>query len=131
MEGGDDLPFGSMNVLDAVQREDRGAEEAAATLDLKNPSHVGHSTGGGEVARYVDRHWPLALDSTRVGDAGLAHLETLTKLQFLELSDTKVTDEGVKKLRKLLPKQEGRDEPTRDSGRWLQFVRFGMKSVQL
>src|SRR5205809_640848 len=26
------------------------------TLDLKNAIHVGHSTGGGEVARYVGRH---------------------------------------------------------------------------
>jgi non-heme chloroperoxidase len=26
------------------------------TLDLKNAVHVGHSTGGGEVARYVGRH---------------------------------------------------------------------------
>src|SRR5215470_5018107 len=27
-----------------------------AALDLKNAVHVGHSTGGGEVARYVARH---------------------------------------------------------------------------
>jgi non-heme chloroperoxidase len=27
-----------------------------ATLDLKNAVHVGHSTGGGEVARYIGRH---------------------------------------------------------------------------
>jgi non-heme chloroperoxidase len=26
------------------------------TLDLQNPIHVGHSTGGGEVARYIGRH---------------------------------------------------------------------------
>jgi len=26
------------------------------TLDLKNAIHVGHSTGGGEVARYIGRH---------------------------------------------------------------------------
>ena len=25
-------------------------------LDLKNVVHVGHSTGGGEVARYIARH---------------------------------------------------------------------------
>ncbi|HEY8508980.1 MAG TPA: alpha/beta hydrolase [Steroidobacteraceae bacterium] len=29
--------------------------EVAASLDLKNAIHVGHSTGGGEVARYVAR----------------------------------------------------------------------------
>lgn len=30
--------------------------ELAAVLDLKGAIHVGHSTGGGEVARYVARH---------------------------------------------------------------------------
>jgi non-heme chloroperoxidase len=30
--------------------------ELAAALDLKEAIHVGHSTGGGEVARYVARH---------------------------------------------------------------------------
>lgn len=30
--------------------------ELAAQLDLRNAIHVGHSTGGGEVARYVARH---------------------------------------------------------------------------
>jgi non-heme chloroperoxidase len=30
--------------------------ELVQTLDLKNAIHVGHSTGGGEVARYIGRH---------------------------------------------------------------------------
>ncbi len=30
--------------------------ELVAKLDLKNAIHVGHSTGGGEVARYIGRH---------------------------------------------------------------------------
>jgi non-heme chloroperoxidase len=30
--------------------------ELAAHLDLKNAIHVGHSTGGGEVVRYIGRH---------------------------------------------------------------------------
>ena len=30
--------------------------ELVAHLDLKNVIHVGHSTGGGEVARYIGRH---------------------------------------------------------------------------
>jgi len=30
--------------------------ELVAALDLKNAVHVGHSTGGGEVARYIGRH---------------------------------------------------------------------------
>jgi non-heme chloroperoxidase len=38
---------------------DQYADDLAAlveTLDLKNAIHVGHSTGGGEVARYIGRH---------------------------------------------------------------------------
>jgi non-heme chloroperoxidase len=38
----------------------------AEKLDLKNAIHVGHSTGGGEVARYIGRH-----GSRRVGAAAL------------------------------------------------------------
>ena len=37
------------------------ADDLAAltdALDLKNAIHVGHSTGGGEVARYIGRHGP-------------------------------------------------------------------------
>src|SRR3954464_12521798 len=30
--------------------------ELARSLDLKGAVHVGHSTGGGEVARYIGRH---------------------------------------------------------------------------
>jgi non-heme chloroperoxidase len=30
--------------------------ELVQKLDLKNATHVGHSTGGGEVARYIARH---------------------------------------------------------------------------
>jgi non-heme chloroperoxidase len=30
--------------------------ELVEQLDLKNVTHVGHSTGGGEVARYIGRH---------------------------------------------------------------------------
>ena len=30
--------------------------ELAVRLDLRNAIHIGHSTGGGEVARYVARH---------------------------------------------------------------------------
>ena len=40
--------------------------ELAAALDLKDAIHVGHSTGGGEVARYLGRH-----GTKRVGKAVL------------------------------------------------------------
>src|ERR1700738_1916124 len=38
---------------------DTYADDLAAlvgALDLKNAIHIGHSTGGGEVARYIGRH---------------------------------------------------------------------------
>ena len=41
-------------------------KELAAALDLKNAVHIGHSTGGGEVARYVAR-----ADAGRVAKAVL------------------------------------------------------------
>ena len=31
--------------------------ELVAKLNLKEAVHVGHSTGGGEVARYIGRSW--------------------------------------------------------------------------
>ena len=40
--------------------------DLVATLDLKNAIHIGHSTGGGEVARYIGRH-----GTTRVAKAVL------------------------------------------------------------
>ena len=40
--------------------------ELTSALDLKNAIHVGHSTGGGEVARYIGRH-----GTTRVAKAVL------------------------------------------------------------
>src|SRR4051812_16132747 len=48
---------------------DTYADDLAAlveTLDLKGAVHVGHSTGGGEVARYIGRH-----GTKRVGKAVL------------------------------------------------------------
>ena len=48
---------------------DTYADDLAAlvqTLDLKDAIHVGHSTGGGEVARYIGRH-----GTKRVGKAVL------------------------------------------------------------
>ncbi len=44
------------------------------------------------------------LSRTEITDAGLVHLKGLTKLEFLGLSYTQVTEEGVKKLQQTLPK---------------------------
>ena len=43
------------------------------------------------------------LSATKVTDAGLVHLKRLTKLKYLNLRDTKVTDASVKKLQQALP----------------------------
>ena len=43
----------------------------------------------------------LSLAETRVGDAGLAHLQSLTNLQELDLDHTDITDEGLKLLAQL------------------------------
>lgn len=45
----------------------------------------------------------LALENTMVTDAGLVQLKGLTSLESLSLKGTKVTDAGVKELRKALP----------------------------
>jgi non-heme chloroperoxidase len=58
---------------------DTYADDLAAlvqALDLKNAIHVGHSTGGGEVARYIGRH-----GSTRVAKVVLIGAITPLMLQ--------------------------------------------------
>ena len=48
----------SSQVSDGHDMDHYAADAAAVTehLDLRNAVHIGHSTGGGEVARYVARH---------------------------------------------------------------------------
>jgi non-heme chloroperoxidase len=48
----------SAHVADGHEMDHYAADAAAVTshLDLRDAIHVGHSTGGGEVARYVARH---------------------------------------------------------------------------
>jgi non-heme chloroperoxidase len=43
--------------------------ELTAYLNLKNAVHVGHSTGGGEVTRYIARH----------GESRVARLSSLAQ----------------------------------------------------
>ena len=45
------------------------------------------------------------LGLTQITDAGLAHLE-MTKLRRINLAGTRVTEEGVKALKRALPKTE-------------------------
>lgn len=46
----------------------------------------------------------VALENAAVTDAGLMHLQTLTELQELSLKGTKVTEAGLRDFRKALPK---------------------------
>jgi hypothetical protein len=50
--------------------------------------------------------WRLDANRTAVDDASLAHLYGLSKLTHLFLSDTKVTAEGVARLKESLPNLE-------------------------
>ena len=45
----------------------------------------------------------LSLVDTQITDAGLKHLEALTRLGHLYLHGSQVTDEGVEKLKQALP----------------------------
>jgi len=59
------------------------------------------------VIRFANRD-PLAgqrveLDYARITDAGLVHLKGLTKLDWLVLNSTQVTNTGVKKFQQALP----------------------------
>ena len=51
----------------------------------------------------IDRH---IVPRTRITDAGLQHLEGLANLQCLNVSDTLVTPEGIRKLRRAHPNWE-------------------------
>ncbi len=62
-----------------------GDSAAAAVADLKNIIN-------------------LSLKNTQLTDAGLARLTVLTKLGDLQVSDTKVTEEGIAAFQKALPK---------------------------
>ena len=54
-------------------------EALVKTLDLKNAIHVGHSTGGGEVARYIGRHGTKRVDkAVLVGAVPPLMLKTTT-----------------------------------------------------
>jgi hypothetical protein len=57
----------------------------------------------------LDRPERLWLGGTNVTDAGLVHLAKLTRLRWLSLVATPVTDQGVKRLRQALPNCEIED----------------------
>jgi non-heme chloroperoxidase len=64
---------------------DTSAEDLAeltAALDLRDAVYLGHSTGGGEVARYVARHGTLHVEPMQL--AALLLEKTATKLSDAE-----------------------------------------------
>jgi len=48
----------------------------------------------------------LLLARTSVGDSGLKHLKPLANLWHLDIAGTKISDEGVQKLRRTLPNMQ-------------------------
>ena len=64
------------NRRDGHRNMDQYADDLAeltAHLNLKDAVHVGHSTGGGEVARYIGRHGDAAGGKSGVNWRGDAH----------------------------------------------------------
>jgi pimeloyl-ACP methyl ester carboxylesterase len=53
-------------ILHNAQQPNLRVQYLVQALDLNNAIHVGHSTGGGEVARYIGRH-----DTKRMAKAAL------------------------------------------------------------
>ena len=58
---------------------------------LRHRSHTGHRRRAGALEG-IDEPSQLHLGGTQVTDAGLAHLNGLTKLYYLDLDGTKVSD---------------------------------------
>ena len=88
---------------------DTYADDLAAlveTLDLKNAIHVGHSTGGGEVARYIGRH-----GTKRVAKAvligAIPPLMLKTRCQSRRLADRGVRRDPRRRPRRPLAVLEG------------------------
>jgi internalin A len=93
--------------LDGSAVTDAHLKQVARLRGLKLLSLSGtHVTDAGtkELAVLTELE-ELWLDGTAVTDAGLRHLERLNKLEFLYLNNCPgVTDEGVARLQKALPK---------------------------
>ena len=94
------LWLGATNVTDAGLKHLRGLKNLES-LGLDSLPKV--TDAGLEHLKGLTNLEKLQLGSTNVTDAGLEHLKRLTKLKSLGLIDSKVTKEGVQKLREALP----------------------------
>ena len=100
---------------------DTYADDLAALtkeLDLKNAIHIGHSTGGGEVAHYIGRHGTQASRQSRAGRCrAAAHAED--ERQSGRLADRGIRPDSYRRSQRPLAVLQGfrhsvlRSEPAR------------------
>jgi non-heme chloroperoxidase len=115
--------------------------ELVQTLDLRNAVHVGHSTGGGEVARYIGRHGTKRVaKAVLIGAVPPLMLKTATNPGGLPIEAFNAMRAGVladrsQFFRDLTIPFYGANRPDakvsqglRDSF-WLQGMQAGFKSV--
>jgi non-heme chloroperoxidase len=111
------------------------------TLDLKNVIHVGHSTGGGEVARYIGRHGTkLVAKAVLIGAVTPLMLKTAANpgglpLDAFDKIRTGVLNDRSQFFKDLATPFYGANRPNakvsqglRDSF-WLQGMQAGFKGV--
>lgn len=96
-------------------REAKAADEileltGRVTIDENSQSVIGVDFSGWEATdarlrrlKTLTRLETLNLSASRITDAGLKHLTGLAELQTLRLEETKVTTEGLKQLQQALP----------------------------
>src|SRR5262245_45457194 len=95
------------------------------TLDLKNAIHVGHSTGGGDVARYIGRHGAGRAQG-RVRKAVLLGAVPTIRLEA-QNNPVGLPVDVFDGLRKALPRDRPQFVPDRPSGPSYSFNRPGAK----
>lgn len=107
-----DTPAKQQNAFNEIQAfhgkyevDEKSADRPVVRVDLSF-----YEVSDQEVANFAKllRAFPrltgLQFKSTKITDAGLAHLKALTQLEALSLKDTQVTDAGVQDFQKALPK---------------------------
>jgi hypothetical protein len=62
-------------------------------------------------AMRLPRNDPMAVDETRIGDGGLAHLTRLVALKVLTVIDTKISDAALDAIRRARPSVRIATEP--------------------
>lgn len=73
---------------------------------------------------YKSGHFFLSLKGLSFNDDDIQHLEPLTSLEYLDLTDTQVSDAGVGRLQRVLPKIT----VIRDAATWEKLVQSPLTS---